>query len=85
MGEHAVGLKIWTPGPDDLGNLEQRRYGYHRRRRRAPGVHHQRCGSLMKRRVGQINVGQHDDQQHDEHQAAEDDERRRFDLPPRHS
>ena len=83
MGEEDV-FVIWTPELNDLGKLEQSRYGDYRRCGRGPGMHHQRCGTLMKRGVRQINVGQHHDQQHDKHQAAEDDERRRFDVPLRH-
>jgi hypothetical protein len=45
----------------------------------------QRSGATMKRNVIKVNVGQYYDQQHDRNQAAEQEKRRRFDLPARHN
>jgi len=84
MGEDDLELAIWSPELSDFGKLEQCRDGHYRRHCSGPCLDHQRGGPLMKRGVRQIDVGQHDDQQHDKYQTAEDDKRRRFDVPPRH-
>ena len=56
----------------------------HRGRSGRLRMNHNRSGTPVKRCVWQVDVGQHEDQQHEKGYAAEDKERRRFDVPVRH-
>jgi hypothetical protein len=48
-------------------------------------VESSRCRIAMKGGVGQIDIGQHNDQQHEEYHAAEDQQSRCFYIPTAHT